>query len=226
LIYINDAPDNLVDVFMRLFADDNKIFRPLDGAFACRTIQHNLCNFNEFCCLWQIGINGKKSVVIHIGKDNPLFTYSLDGVEIVGKPSERDLGVILDSDLTFSTHIASIVKSAYLRVNLILTCFNSRNVQFLSSMLSIYVRPLLEYASPVWSPYLLKDIAAIENVQRSFTRRIYGFGALSYSERLIACSLEPLEVRRIKADLLLTHKILHNLVEIYPDNFFTLLLCC
>ena len=36
----------------------------------------------------------------------------------------------------------------------------------------VYVRPLLEYNSVVWSPDTIKDIAAIESVQRRFTKRL------------------------------------------------------
>ena len=32
------------------------------------------------------------------------------------------------------------------------------------------VRPVLEYAAPVWSPYLIKDIVALEKVQRRALR--------------------------------------------------------
>ena len=32
------------------------------------------------------------------------------------------------------------------------------------------VRPILEYAAPVWSPYFIKDIMAQEKVQRRASR--------------------------------------------------------
>ena len=36
-----------------------------------------------------------------------------------------------------------------------------------------YVRPVLEYSSEVWSPYLLKHINAIENVQLTLTEWLF-----------------------------------------------------
>ena len=41
------------------------------------------------------------------------------------------------------------------------------------SFLSL-VRPILEYACPVWSPYLVKDKLAIEKVQRRASRIALG----------------------------------------------------
>ena len=41
------------------------------------------------------------------------------------------------------------------------------NVNILSMLHKSLVRPILEYAAPVWSPYLAKDIHLLECVQRS-----------------------------------------------------------
>ena len=73
---------------------------------------------------------------------------------------------------------------------------------------------MLEYASSVWNPYLLKHIDGIERVQRQFTKRIYSLRDLPYAERLAALDVEPLELRRLKADLVLYYKVLNNLVHI------------
>ena len=52
----------------------------------------------------------------------------------------------------------------------------------------VYVRPLLEHNAVIWSPYIytVKDIEAIEQVQRRFTKRLRGYGNYSYPERLYA----------------------------------------
>ena len=42
-----------------------------------------------------------------------------------------------------------------------------------------FVRPQLEYANAVWSPHKVKDITAIESVQRRATRLIPGLKELS-----------------------------------------------
>ena len=82
------------------------------------------------------------------------------------------------------------------------------------------MRPVLEYASSVWAPHLLKHINAIEKVQKRFTKRIYSLSHLSYPERLAALNLEPLELRRLKNDLVLYYKCLNNLVALPSDVYF------
>ena len=82
------------------------------------------------------------------------------------------------------------------------------------------MRPSLEYASSVWSPHLLKHINAVEKVQKHFTKRTKSLSDLSYPERLASINLEPLELRRLKADLILYYKCFNNLVSMPYNDYF------
>ena len=57
------------------------------------------------------------------------------------------------------------------------------------------MKPILEYACAVWNPYLVKDIYAIESVQRRASRLICGSGK-EYTERLGELKWDSLELRR------------------------------
>ena len=94
-----------------------------------------------------------------------------------------DLGVIVDSRLAFVAHIDHIVARASIRANLIHKCFVSRDTATLLRAFTVYVRPLLEYASCVWSPHNTGQIAKLESVQRKFTKRLAGFNNIDYTER-------------------------------------------
>ena len=78
----------------------------------------------------------------------------------------------------------------------------------------VYIWPLLEYCSPIWSPCKLHDIDPIESVQRSFTKKLEGLHDLPYAERLIACNLPSLKLRRLWADLVLCFKIIHKQISL------------
>ena len=82
------------------------------------------------------------------------------------------------------------------------------------------MRLVLEYASSVWSPNLLKHINAIEKVQKQFIKRIYSLSHLSYPERLSAINLEPLALHRLKNYLVMYNKCLYNLVTLPSDKYF------
>ena len=90
----------------------------------------------------------------------------------------------------------------------------------LSKAFVVYVRPLLEYYSPVWSPVYTSDISLIEAVQRRFTKRVPGMKDLSYPQRLAKLKLDTLELRRLRTDLITMFKILHNVIDIDFNDFF------
>jgi len=164
---------------------------------------------------WQSGVAEKwwikQEAVSHIGQDN------LPSVESV-----VDLGVTVDKNIKFSEHIGKIVRKASTRCYLIKKCFLSKHTPTLLNAFKTYVRPLLEYNSPIWSPHLLKDINSIEKVQRRFTKSLRGLYNLSYDERLSQLQLERLETRRIQTDIITTYKIIFGKTILNPGDFFTL----
>jgi len=48
----------------------------------------------------------------------------------------------------------------------------------------VYVRPIVEYNSIIWSPSTARDIDPVESVQRLYTKRLPTLKNLSYCERL------------------------------------------
>jgi hypothetical protein len=88
---------------------------------------------------------------------------------------------------------------------------------------NVYVRPLLEYASCVWSPYHTLKIAQIELVQRRFTKKLPGFADIAYrpKERLRILNTDSLELRRLRNDLILANKIIFNLTDDNVADHFT-----
>ena len=76
------------------------------------------------------------------------------------------------------------------------------------------VRPQLEYASSVWSPYTVKNIKLIEDIQRRATKFILNYPEdMCYTERLHLLELQPLEHRRNITDLILLYKIRNNSID-------------
>jgi len=125
-----------------------------------------------------------------------LNTHVLEKVDIV-----RDLGVHVDCFLKFGHHIWFIVHKAMTRARLILKCFLSRDRELLFKAYCVYVRPLLEYCSAVWSPHLKSLVVKMESVQRFFTKRLQGMWNKGYNNRLTLLNTHSLEYRHIYSDL-------------------------
>lgn len=223
LVFIND----IVDLFgsglnLKLYADDVKLYTAIRDISSVGVLQSGLDKLNEWANEWQLSIAINKCSVLHIGKNNPQHSYNLQSDSLCNAFETTDLGIVVDYKLRFSTHYASIVKKAHQRASLILRCFKCRDPLLLSKAFVVYVRPLLEYCSPVWAPVYTCDISLLESVQRRFTKRIAGMKDLTYPQRLTKLKLETLELRRLKTDLITMFKILHNYLDIDFNDFFTL----
>ena len=120
----------------------------------------------------------------------------------------------------FSEHITNIVRKVHQRANLIHRCFTCKNPDLLVEAFEVYVRPILEFNSPVWSPSLTKDILLIKSVQRKFTKRIPSMSVLTYYARLQVLGLESREIGRLRTDVLLVYRIMFGMVRLNSNDFF------
>ena len=221
LLYINDVADIFnSDVKIKLYADDLKLYSSVQTNDDCNNLQNNINFLCEWANVWQLTISKSKCFMTQIGIHNGCYSYSLCNSPITTRSEISDLGVIVDSNLNFTSHINSIVSKAHVRANLILRSFQSKRDQSLIKAFNTYVRPLLEYCSSVWSPLFKKDIIKIESVQRRFTKRLPGYKHLTYPQRLRKLNMESLEVRRIRNDLLLAYKIVFGILNTDLNHYF------
>jgi len=169
--------------------------------------QSILNSIQEWCVASQLSVNIEKCCMLHIGKTNHRYSYGLNGLRLPTPELVKDLGVLIDSSLLFSSHIDSIISKARRRCALYFKSFLSRDLSTMKQFYIIYVRPILEYGSTVWNPLSQTQINALEKVQRFFTNRIPGCTFLPYSRRLSILSLDSLQKRRTVADLVCVHSI-------------------
>ncbi len=142
--------------------------------------------------------------------------------EITKVEKEKDLGVIFQENMNFNMHINDKVKKANRNVGLIFKTFTFMNIKMFLTLYKSIVRPHLEYASVIWTPYLKKDKIAIENVQRRATRMVMDLTSLPYHERLKILGLPTLEYRRLRADMIQVYKILNGIDLANKDKLFTM----
>jgi len=224
LIFINDLESVISHSKIKLFADDSKYYIMFlhENSLQAKV---NMQLDNDSLVLWgkenKMRIAFAKCGTLHIGYGNPCNEYNFDDFAIPNVDEIRDLGVQISKDLKFGSHIAKICRSACSSSNLIFRSFRSRSRTFLVNLFKVYVRSKLEYACQVWNPHLKKDINDIEKVQRRFTKRIPRLHNFCYSDRLLILNLERLELRRIHLDLVMVFKIIHGMVDLAFNDYFT-----
>ena len=204
VLYINDLPD-VVQSNVLLFADDTKIFKQVTTKEDADALQNDIDALNIWSEKWLLKFNTDKCHVLTLGKfENISHTqrYSLYGNELEHVFEEKDLGVIIDMELTFGEHIATKVKKANGIMGLIRRTFSYLDGETFKKLYTSFVRPHLEYANPVWSPFLQKHIKLVENVQERATKLVDGMKHMDYTERLKKLDLPTLQHRRERGDMI------------------------
>ncbi|CAM4564408.1 unnamed protein product [Caretta caretta] len=118
-LFINDLEKG-VNSEVAKFADDTKLLKILKTKADCEELQKDLTKLSDWATKWQMKFNVDKCKVMHIGKNNPNYTYNMMGANLPMTNQERDLGVIVESSLKTSTQCAAAVKKANRMLNIIL----------------------------------------------------------------------------------------------------------
>ena len=93
--------------------------------------------------------------------------------------------------------------------------------KLLRSLYVTFIRPLLEFAVPVWSPAFKCDIDLLERVQHRATRLIPSLRSLNYEKRLKALDLTTLSERIQRGDMVQIFKIFHGIDIMEIGNNFS-----
>ena len=231
LIFINDLPLKVLSP-LSLFADDSKIFtRIVDISNANKEhtnvgteiLQQDLNCVIEWAKKWKMEFNVDKCKIMHLGKKNPKNIYNMNGINLDATLKEKDLGVLIDCNLDFGSHIKEIVGRANRMLGMIRVSFACLNMRMFLNLYMSLVRPLLEYCVQVWSPHLRKHIKLIEGVQQRATRMVPELKHLTYEERLEKLKLTTLEERRARGDMIETYKIITGKEKVNPGKFFQMI---
>ena len=232
LIFVNYVTSNVTCDY-KIFADDIKLYVSNDLAgdwngnrYNC--LQSSIDSLVECSLSWGLKMNSGKCVVMRFCSRSygQIFSgvspYKVLDTNIGFVSIYSDLGVTIDRDLQFHVHVSRKVGTASNLTNNLLSCTLSRSSDFLMNVYRLHLRPLLEYASPIWNTGYLGDMRKLESIQRRWTRSVAGFESLPYGRRLHRLKLFSFQGRMLRTDLILVYKIFHGLCSIDSNDIFEL----
>ena len=88
ILYINDLPD-LVKNFTMLFADDTKIYSVVNNERDRNSLQDDINKLIAWSDKWQLRFNAFKCKVMHYGRQNQKFEYTMDTVQVQAVSEEK-----------------------------------------------------------------------------------------------------------------------------------------
>jgi outer membrane lipopolysaccharide assembly protein LptE/RlpB len=171
LVYINDLPEKLSSK-TRMFADDTTVYASITSTDDSARLQRDLVLLENWEEKWDMVFHPDKCALLPVTrKTSPIPTsYQLHGHTLATVQSAKYLGVTIQANMEWEEHVNNITQKAgqalgFLRRNLKISSTKLREKAYL-----VYVRPLLEYASSVWDPYLKCHADKIESIQRRAAR--------------------------------------------------------
>lgn len=221
LIFVNDLCVNIKSNF-KFYADDLKIYRVINNDLDKLILQTDINYICDWCHLNQMYLNPTKCFYIKFSRKiiSDTVTYYINNNSTIQEvTSIRDLGVILDSSLSFRLHLDNIIKKASKLsgfINRQLKIFKQPSVSIL--LFNTFVRSILEYCSVVWSPCYQVHINRLECVQKRFLYHVSYtdnkcLELKSYAQRLNFYRASSLYTRRKINDIIFLYKIIHGLID-------------
>ena len=215
IIYVNDIVDICKPpVIMDLFADDGKVSSPVNSIRDCLLLQNTIIDISLWSDTWQLALNNIKTIVLHIGKSNPQFNYTLNNMILNASDEVVDLGVTMTSNLTFHRHIEKLLVTCHKKQFIMKKCFFTQSVKFRTRLFCSYIRPILEYGSAIWNPHSESEINQLEHIAETSLKL--------HSDSFRTIGFESLSKRRLIDDLVLYFKIISGLSKLHSNDFFTL----
>ena len=225
LIYINDIGDR-VSSNLWLFADDCILYRTVTSLEDSKQLQCDLDSISEWSRLWQMNFNIRKCTVLQCYRmSSPILAnYSLAGQILECVKEHSYLGIILDQQMTFTSHINYIVSKAAKVLNFLKRNLHKCSTSTKATAYVSLVRPILEYASSVWDPYQYNKIYIIDRIQRRAARwslcNYDRYSSVTLMQHQL--SWQNLQQHRKIARLLLLYKALYDHIALQIPPYYTL----
>ena len=231
VLFINDMPDN-VNTNLLMFADDTKIYNIIrkKEEETLETpersdLQHYIEILNNWSEKWQLKFNSSKCKTLRLGKArNEEHNYMLGVTTLPNVKEEKDLGITIDCELKYKSHIGEKISKAQTMTGIIRRSFDFLDTRMFKKLFSAIVRPIIEYGQIIWSPHDKTQIREIENILRRASKQLPGMKDKDYMSRLKDIDIPCLLARRMRGDLIEVYKILNKKYDprILSENLFEL----
>ena len=169
-----------------------------------------------------MSFNASKCHVLSVTrKTNPIPpNYTIHNQTLENVTSAKYLGVEISNDLSWGTHINQVCNKANKTSAFLYRNLRGCRTSTQTTCYKTIVRPLLEYASPVWDPPQEGLRNSLEMVQRRAARRIlHDFRPTTSASGLVArLELDPLKLRRTSSKATAMYKIVNGLVDAKPEK--------
>ena len=230
-IYINDLPNVPKKSSLESYVDDSKIYLAFpiqDIETAAFKLTQDMERITAWCCINSLLVNPKKTKLLLLGTSQMLkklsgtdFHITVLGEKIIPLQTVKDLGMTLDSSLTYDKHIVDTVSKCITelcQINRVKHIFDKHT---LSLIINALVFSKMYYCSSVWSNTSKKNISKLQSVQNFAARVITGIRKYDHVTPILQqLAWLPVECMLKLRDAVMTYKCLKGLAPPYLCDKF------
>ena len=200
---------------LSLYADDMLLYHPITSMTDFDLLQEDINNLSAWSANNYLNFNASKCKFMIISRRShptlPISPLLISDCPLERVYSYKYLGVWLTSTLSWSVHISKVCARARRQVGILYRKFYGHaNSPTLFQLYLSFVRPLLEYAAPVWDPHHKGLIDSLESVQKFGLKVVTGAWDSDYVTLLSSCNISSLQSRRRQLKMLFLYKIIHG----------------
>ena len=189
-------------------------------------LQADLQRLHQWSKTWRLKLNPSKCKSFRMSlKTKPIeTTYFIENFGLEHVDFIRDLGVVLDTKLTFANHIEIAAKKSNRALGLLIRSFQlacPRGNFNRKAVLASYcanVRSVLEYGCVVWGGAAAAHTDRLERTQHKFLMWLNAHShnhspSLSYNDLLRNFNITSLRARRVQYDLMFLRNVFKGRID-------------
>ena len=225
-LYINDLADLQLSEGSKLvaYADDLLLYKSVKSNADYNRVQEDVTTIDYWMSHNFLTLNATKCkhMVITRSRSHQCPQLFLAGQALECVQSYKYLGVIITSNLSWSEHIQSICNKSRKLVGLLYRQFyQNADSDTLRQFYLSCIRPHLEYACTVWDPYLAKEKALLEAVQKFACKVCCKNWNMDYESMLAYLNIPSLQQRRLQLKANMMHQFVCG-VSYIPEDILLL----
>ena len=223
-VVVNDISHILKNSNILLFADDLKIYKKIFCYQDKNELQKEINLLYKWCLNNGLILNLDKCCFITFGNSRVLpLDYCINNLKLNKVSVIKDLGIYIDEELNFKSHINYIILKSKKKLNFLKRYTKDfTHAESFRTLYYSYYYPLLMFGSEIWNPVNNDLKKEIEKLNHLFLRYVsYKIGSSmryyehDYSRICELIKIPSLESARIRCGILFLFKIINYYID-YP----------
>ena len=181
LLYINNLPKYVARTIISYADDTTLVCNGSDLESLNSNVKESLFNITKYCSLNSLKLNISKTVIIKFQLKSSIYnqpvTVNLNNQNVVQVDYNKFLGIYIDQNITFDTHIDKLCKKLNSNVYLLRYYTNYLDINMLLNIYYGIIHSNLQYGIEIWGGTSHKNMNRLMVIQKKCIRCIFGIKA-------------------------------------------------